>query len=37
MDTIDKIAATPVKANAFGEYSMPTETITIQKITVTEK
>ncbi|WP_276564925.1 MULTISPECIES: peptidylprolyl isomerase [Brevibacillus] len=37
MDTIDKIAATPVKANAFGENSMPTETITIQKITVTEK
>ncbi|CCF13480.1 cyclophilin type peptidyl-prolyl cis-trans isomerase/CLD family protein [Brevibacillus laterosporus GI-9] len=37
IDTIDKIAATPVKANAFGEDSMPTETITIQKITVTEK
>ncbi|PCN44735.1 peptidylprolyl isomerase [Brevibacillus laterosporus] len=37
IDTIDKIAATPVKANAFGENSMPTETITIQKITVTEK
>ncbi|MGG1443249.1 peptidylprolyl isomerase [Brevibacillus laterosporus] len=37
MDTIDKIAATPVKANAFGENSTPAETITIQKITVTEK
>ncbi|AYB37496.1 peptidylprolyl isomerase [Brevibacillus laterosporus] len=37
MDTIDKIAATPVKANAFGENSTPSETITIQKITVTEK
>ncbi|MED1789345.1 peptidylprolyl isomerase [Brevibacillus laterosporus] len=37
MDTIDKIAVTPVKANAFGENSTPTETITIQKITVTEK
>ncbi|MCG7317407.1 peptidylprolyl isomerase [Brevibacillus laterosporus] len=37
MDTIDKIAVAPVKANAFGENSTPTETITIQKITVTEK
>lgn len=37
MDTIDKIAATPVKAGGFGENSTPTETITIQKITVTEK
>ncbi|MBM3943763.1 MAG: peptidylprolyl isomerase [SAR202 cluster bacterium] len=36
METIESIASTPVKANAFGEVSTPTETVTIQSVEISE-
>lgn len=37
MDTVKKIAATPVEADARGEVSKPTEKVTIDSIQITEK
>ncbi|MCL4339110.1 peptidylprolyl isomerase [Patescibacteria group bacterium] len=37
MDTVDKIADTPVVDNGQGEQSKPTEKIVIEKISVSEK
>lgn len=37
MDIVEKIAATPVEGNAFGETSSPKETIQIKGIKITEK
>ncbi|UUZ79288.1 peptidylprolyl isomerase [Paenibacillus sp. P26] len=37
MDVVQKIADTPVKTDARGEPSSPTEKVTIQSISITEK
>jgi len=37
MDVVNKIAATPVKEDARGEASVPTEKVTIQSVSITEK
>ena len=37
MDTVDKIAATPVGQNAAGEFSSPTEEVKIITVTIEEK
>ncbi|MFE5317325.1 peptidylprolyl isomerase [Paenibacillus sp. NPDC056579] len=37
MDVVNKIAATPVSVGASGEKSSPTEKVTIQSVTITEK
>lgn len=37
MDVVDKIANTPVTANAFGEQSKPVKSITIKSVDVTSK
>ncbi|HEY0828073.1 MAG TPA: peptidylprolyl isomerase [Bacilli bacterium] len=37
MESVDKIAATPVEADARGEMSQPTETVTITSIKIEEK
>lgn len=36
-ETLDEIAATPVKANEFGEMSVPTKTIKVKSVTLLEK
>ncbi len=37
MDTVDKIAATPVGQNGGGEFSSPTEEVKIKTVTIEEK
>ncbi|MDF2670992.1 MAG: cyclophilin-type peptidyl-prolyl cis-trans isomerase [Paenibacillus sp.] len=37
LENVQKIASTPVKANARGEVSVPTEEVKINSITITEK
>lgn len=35
--TLDEIAATPVKANEYGEMSVPTKTVKVKSVTLLEK
>lgn len=37
LEVLDAIVSTPVRANAFGEPSQPTERVTIQSVTITEQ
>jgi cyclophilin family peptidyl-prolyl cis-trans isomerase len=37
MDVVNKIANVPTKAGAGGEQSSPTEPVTLEKVTVSEK